>query len=143
MSKLIYIHLLTIIAGLFIIKAYTDSAFEFSLASHLFEGWTRNGSSEKDDETFHLFTFLSIKLCALMQKLGVKTSWERMNRIIEGQQEIQNHLDIVSLLGRIISLEDCLTYVLKDFEIEGIKMQRNRTLRYVKELSNYNYNLIL
>ena len=57
-----------------------------------------------------------------------------MKQLKSYRKEIVKQLDIQSIIKRLIFLEHTITYLLEDFQIEGLQLQRPVTPEEIKKL---------
>lgn len=56
--------------------------------------------------------------------IGVRKDWQDMEEIKEYKDEVVKQLDVETMLKRLIFLEHAITFLLDDFQLEGLQLQR-------------------
>ena len=56
--------------------------------------------------------------------IGVKKDWEDMEEIKEYKDEVVRQLDVETMIKRLIFLEHAITFLLDDFQLEGLQLRR-------------------
>ena len=81
-----------------------------------------------------MFKFIKYGFYELWRKLGKKDKWEDMDELKEYRDEIMKQIDIETIIKRLIFLEHSITYLLDDFQMEGLQLQRPVTAKEIKRL---------
>ena len=68
-------------------------------------------------------TFVKYHIYQICEKVGIELDWPVIRFIKNCQQEIIKHLDVRSLINRVIFLEHCLSYIFEDYQLDAIQMK--------------------
>lgn len=56
--------------------------------------------------------------------IGVRKDWQDMEEIKEYKDEVVKQLDVETMVKRLIFLEHAITFLLDDFQLEGLQLRR-------------------
>jgi hypothetical protein len=82
----------------------------------------------------NFFKFIKFGIYTFSRLIGKELEWNDMKQLREYRSEIVKQLDIQSIIKRLIFLEHTITYLLEDFQLEGLQLQRPVTPDEIKKL---------
>lgn len=144
-------------AVFFIVKVYTNVAFEFSISFELFKRDRKNNHHNKEagDEPgkegekakevpggeevvkhleMNFMNFIKYYFYLFTKMIGKPCDWPVMEYAEECKREISKQLDVKVLLKRIIFIEYCLTYLMEDYHLNALQMQKPLSPGSIKKI---------
>lgn len=119
----------TFMVALFIMHTYNQYGFQVDIAGKIYK-YKKKTAIPK--EKFHLLSFIGYGFFLLLDTIGLSPKWKIMRQFDETREEIGKQLDVAFLIRKISFVEDCLTFILEDFQIKCLHLKGKLTLAEAK-----------
>lgn len=115
-----------IMGGIFVMKSFTESAFELSIGERLY----RYSKAEPlNASSFNFLTHLCCKVYSILDKLGFHPNWKSIRRYEECMEEVTQQLDVKLLMQRLVFMERAMLFLFSDEQFKGLHLQEKLTLK--------------
>jgi hypothetical protein len=115
----------TLIAGLFFMGKFGEFGFEMRIGSYLYKFDKNN---KINDGYCNIITFIPYCVYSLFNMLGKPPNWKLMQHFEDTREEVSKQIDFTFLIRRIQFLEESLTYIFDDYELNCLHLKKKLTL---------------
>ena len=114
-----------IMTGMLIMKSFTESAYELSIASRLYS--SPSGGS-LDIKSYNMLTHIVCKVYGWLTKFNIHPNWPQIKLYDDCMEEAVKQLDVRLLMQRLTFMERALMVMFTDNQWKGLHMGTKLTL---------------